>query len=1213
MGKQVKDIVKTAVFATAAFFTAGATAVFFASMALTSAMSALTPAPKSSGVGGERRTLTTRTPNATRKIIYGETRVGGNIVFLQSTNDDKYLHIVVVMAAHEINSFEAIFLNDEELTISGNAVTNPAKYTGLVNVYPVEVGGASNTPAALVSDTDWTANHTLTDQAYVYMRLEFDADAFPNGLPNISARVQGRKVYDPRSSQTNYSTNPALAIRDYLMDTTYGLGASASEINDTSFIAAANICDETVNLDGGGTEKRYEIDGVVDTKNTPRANIENMLTSLNGNLYYSNGQWSLNAGAYKTPTVTLNEDDFVSSMVVSTSNSARDNFNAVKGQFVSPESDFQPSDYPEVTSSTFENEDDGARKYIDLDLPFTSSSSRAQRIAKQILFKGRQEVTIDASFKLTAFQFEVGDTLLINNTRLGFTNKVFEVVSWKLNFQSEEVVVDCVLSETNAAVYAWDAEEAVFQQDNTTLPTGVSPPTPQNLTLTATAVLNDDGITIPALRADWDVVDTGFVLYYEVQFKRLGGEEDFGSITVSATDTENHGLITASHTEDEDYGLINEIILTPDAQYQSVIGTSNSFTITPVLNGYDYNVRVRSINTFGARSAFTSATLASSGDTTPPSVPTFLSAVGGYKQIEISWTNPADQDLDFVEIWENTSDNLGTASLIGTSGSTNFIRANLANNITRYYWVRAVDLSLNKSDFTDSVNATTLLLAPNDFNDAVNDLFQEAGAFGIEPVDSLPTTGLFDGRIVLLKSDITLYRYDSSSSAWSTQLFTASSVQAGSITQASFASGIEPVGIETNLPSASGYTGAKIVFVTSENKLYRYTGTAFTSLVSTQDLDGELGEGLFSDDLRPIERVSSLPTTGLTQGRVVLLTTDNKLYRYTGNEWTSNIAAVDVDGQISGNQIADDAITTTKITDDAITAPLIAANAVAADNIQSNAVTAAKITSGSISADKIASNAVTAAKLAADSITAGKIAAGAINASDLFVDGVIQSGAIGTGQIVANKIAASSIITSKIGTGAVTAAKISVSELSAISANLGTIQVGTANISNSAITSAKIGSAAVTNAKIGNLEVQRIKIATGAVSDVATGTYNSTVSLPSGVFTDTQVRVSFVLDANNVGRIVLFWQKEGHVDDDVAGQVWYGTSGNPFVNLVSDINASSPSDQIIPSIAVFDIPSSGSQRTITVGIKAKGTYRAGNNIRSGELDEQELTALVFQK
>ena len=1086
---------------------------FASTLALSAAAQALAPKPKVSNINPSQ-TVTVRQANVSRKLVYGETRVGGNAVFIETTDDDEYLHQVIVMAAHEVDGFQTIYLDDEALVLSGSDVVSPTKFAGKVKVYPVTVGSEANIPASLISDTSWTSQHRLEGQAYIYVRLTYDQDTFTS-LPNISAVIRGRKVLDTRTSTTFYSSNPAMIIRDYLTDETYGLGVTSAELNEDSFVNAANICDETVALSLFGSEKRYELDGIVDTANTPRGNIEQLVTALNGSLYYSGGKWSLRAGAYVTPTVTLDESDLAGGMTISTSVSARDTFNAVKGQFISPETNYQVTDFPEITSSTFESEDNTERRYINLDLPYTSSSARAQRIAKQILYKNRQEVTINASFKLSAFKFEIGDTVMINNTRLGFTNKVFEVVSWRLNFTENDVSVECVLAETNPNVYAWDAEETAFQFDNSTLPSGLNPPAVTNLTLTATAVVNDDGITIPAIRADWDVALGGFVQYYEIQYKRLGGEEDYGSITVSHTESENWGTINTSDTSAEDYGLVNEEILTPDAQYQSIIGTSNSFTIIPVLNGYDYNVRIRTINAFGARSAFVSATLASAGDTTPPATPSNLSSSPLYKAIDIRWTNPTDQDLDYIEIWENTVDNLLTAYQIGTSGSSNFIRANLPNNTTRFFWVRAVDLSLNKSAFTASTTSTTLLIEPNDFNDAVNDLFQEAGAFGIEPVDTLPASGAFDGQIVLLKSTVTLYRWDSTASEWSTELYTASSLTAGSITLPNFASGIEPIGIVSTLPNPTGYAGAQVVFLTTDNKLYRYTGTAWTAATSTQDLTGELGAGLFSDDLRPVERATSLPDTDLTQGRIVLLTTDNKLYRYDGNDWTSDIAAVDIVGQLNGSQISDGAITTTKITDDAITAPKLAANSVSADAIQANSVTSGAIVSGSVSADKLAANSVTAVKLAADSVIAGKISAGAINASSLFVDGVIQSDAIATDAIVTNKIAASSIISSKIGAGAVTADKISVSELSAISANLGTIQVDTANIANGAITDAKINSLSASKITSGTIDASVINVENLDAAEITTGTING-VYLPDLAKPAVNFTVSFGDSSDNI-------------------------------------------------------------------------------------------------
>jgi hypothetical protein len=51
------------------------------------------------------------------------------------------------------------------------------------------------------------------------------------------------------------------------------------------------------------------------------------------------------------------------------------------------------------------------------------------------------------------------------------------------------------------------------------------------------------------------------------------------------------------------------------------------------------------------------------------------------------------------------------------------------------------------------------------------------------------------------------------------------------------------------------------------------------------------------------EIVGTLPVTNLFQGRLVFLTTDNKLYRYTGSAWTAQVTSTDLVGQLTAAQI----------------------------------------------------------------------------------------------------------------------------------------------------------------------------------------------------------------------------------------------------------------------------------------------------------------------
>lgn len=112
-----------------------------------------------------------------------------------------------------------------------------------------------------------------------------------------------------------------------------------------------------------------------------------------------------------------------------------------------------------------------------------------------------------------------------------------------------------------------------------------------------------------------------------------------------------------------------------------------------------------------------------------------------------------------------------------------------------------------------------------------------------------------------------------------------------------------------NAPSA--WTTWKVV-TTPDVRLSRAdVDTDMQDLIDTA-IRGAVQTADFAAGIRPVEIVSSLPTTGLTAGRVVYLATDGKLYRYNGG-WKADVAATDVVGQLTAGQIAAGAIGTTQL------------------------------------------------------------------------------------------------------------------------------------------------------------------------------------------------------------------------------------------------------------------------------------------------------------
>ena len=192
-----------------------------------------------------------RTSAEPRRVIYGERIVSGPLVFVTTTGPtigavgNTFLHLVIPLAGHEVDHIGEVFFGAESLDLN-DGLTRLAGFQRIKRHLGAD-GQAAD--ADLIAETnEWSGNHRLRGIAYTYARLQFDRDAYPNGIPNIKAVVRGRKVFDPRTSTTGWTDNAALVLRDYLVSE-HGLGAdAATEIDDAAAIAAANICDEEVTL-----------------------------------------------------------------------------------------------------------------------------------------------------------------------------------------------------------------------------------------------------------------------------------------------------------------------------------------------------------------------------------------------------------------------------------------------------------------------------------------------------------------------------------------------------------------------------------------------------------------------------------------------------------------------------------------------------------------------------------------------------------------------------------------------------------------------------------------------------------------------------------------------------------------------------------------------------------------------------------------------------
>jgi hypothetical protein len=873
-------------------------------------------------------------PQAHRKFVFGQTAMNSDVRYYETSGtDQEYFDYIIATSAHEVESIDEIWFDDEIAWSSGSGVAS--KYTGYLTVDTRTVGTSANT-IAINGGAIWGSSCRLTGCSYVYLRLkrtgnDKKADSpLVNGLPSrVTIKGKGAKIYDPRldstvvggsgthraNDQTTWGTanstnrdNPALQLLWFLLGwningkLSVGCGVPYQRIDLPSFITAANICDEAITLAAGGTQPRYRTAGVGSDADNRMEIIQLLLGSMNATLRDSNGKLSLTVmkNDLATPVLTFDDDDILGEFAWNQTRGLDEMVNAVHGKYTDPSNNslYQPVEYPTISITSI----DGIERMQTFDMPWVQEGRRAQRIAKQVLQRAQYKGVFSATFTMKALGCEVGDIVYITFSSLGWTNKPFRILSQGINNTG---AVPMTMIEENAAIYAWDSSETA--------------------TVTPTSPTVYDPLNDPVILGINELADNKFIT---INADRL-------TFTFDGAGS-----------------------LDPTPQSSTITATPNNLTQGNVVWSYTDNL--------GTASATLAAlvTVVSANEITVPST-----------------------------MFTGTPTRTWLKATVAGQGTESTIAANVTI-------VKVVDGAQGSDGLTAYLTNEAILLF----------------AYADGTVSSYtPATGdfkVFDGNTDV-SSSFTLSTV--------TNPQTLSMVYTG---QTYSVTG----GFDANEDTAS-----VTIRATGSGS---YSGAVFDKTLSLSKAKGGY------------EIVSTLPSTNLFEGRVVFLTTDDKLYRYTGSAWTAAVPAVDISGQLADAQIAAlDAvkitgqITSTQITDSAITTPKLAAGSVVAGKVAAGAITAGTIAANAVTAGTIAANAVTATTIATNAVTAGKISAGSITAAKLAASSVITlSAQIDDAIITTAKIGDLQVSTLKIAGNAVTVPVYAYTSAGIVIASYQTIQ-----------------------------------------------------------------------------------------------------------------------------------------------------------------------------
>lgn len=138
-----------------------------------------------------------------------------------------------------------------------------------------------------------------------------------------------------------------------------------------------------------------------------------------------------------------------------------------------------------------------------------------------------------------------------------------------------------------------------------------------------------------------------------------------------------------------------------------------------VPNGASCSVDLKAVDTSRNASAFcTAAVISAAVDTVAPAVPTGFAATAGFDAIWLKWTANAEVDFDRYEFYEaaiTTAPVLGTTASFSANG-TQAARTGYDGVVVRYFWIRAVDTSGNKSAWSSMLTTGTIDLPDTSVN-----------------------------------------------------------------------------------------------------------------------------------------------------------------------------------------------------------------------------------------------------------------------------------------------------------------------------------------------------------------------------------------------------------------------------------------------------------------------------------------------------------------
>jgi hypothetical protein len=402
----------------------------------------------------------------------------------------------------------------------------------------------------------WTDAHRGEGIAKLFVMFDYDDTAFPNGMPTVTALIRGAKVYDPRSTNTVWTENPALLARHVYQHQHFGK-ATISAAEDARFIAAANACDTSQDWVVNGatqTSALYRAGLVVPYGAAAAPVLDDLTQAMAGMWAFAGGELYLRAGVYTAPVMTFTDADVASvqrsgdseaqdQVSISVHRERAEKFNVVNVRIWDSERDYKQVALSPLKSTALITRD-GEELAQEVSIPAVYFSPLALHIAGVMMRDARDPLTVEVPLKMRAYPVELFDTVELAFTRYGWDASPKPFLVLGRIWDHEKGVIRLTLKETAATIFTPDASfESRGYAENTAYETPWDIDSPGTLTLssgTDELLIGGDGTIMTRVRVSWTAIEDQRITLggtVEVQWCTIDNQE-WKSIVVDGTVSE---------------------------------------------------------------------------------------------------------------------------------------------------------------------------------------------------------------------------------------------------------------------------------------------------------------------------------------------------------------------------------------------------------------------------------------------------------------------------------------------------------------------------------------------------------------------------------------------------------------------------------------------------------------------------------------------------